>query len=282
MAGVPPLWGFVAKEAALGAVLEEPMLAGMPRNLMLVGLVVGSILTMAYALRFLYGAFATKPATHPTGGGTSEAVDKMHPIGPALWLAPAVLNLLTVVFGFWTHPLDHAIGTHLDNVTPLPAGAEDTYLALWHGFTLPLLLTAIIIVAGVVMFWQRDVVAKAQFEKPALGSADHGYDLVLTFFRNISLRLTASTQRGSLGGNLGIIFSVLILLPGIALFLGERNDVRMVLWDSPGQAIASVIIVLAAIAATITTNRLSGVILVGVTGYALAMLFACRAPLTWR
>ncbi|WP_394285722.1 Na+/H+ antiporter subunit A [Corynebacterium sp.] len=276
MAGVPPLWGFVAKEAALGAVLEEPMLAGMPRNLMLVGLVVGSILTMAYALRFLYGAFATKPATHPTGGGTSKAVAKMHPIGPALWLAPAVLNLLTVVFGFWTQPLDHAIGTHLDNVTPLPAGAEDTHLALWHGFTIPLLLTAVIIVAGIVMFWQRDVVAKAQFDKPALGSADHAYDLVLTFFRNISLRLTASTQRGSLGGNLGIIFSVLILLPGIALFLGERNDVRMVLWESPGQAIASIIIVLAAIAATITTNRLSGVILVGVTGYALAMLFALQ------
>ncbi|HZK32645.1 MAG TPA: Na+/H+ antiporter subunit A [Corynebacterium sp.] len=276
MAGVPPLWGFVAKESALGAVLEESMLVGMPRNLMMVGLVLGSILTMAYALHFLYGAFATKPEEHPSGGGTSAAVAAMDPIGPRLWLAPALLNLLTVLFGLWTQPLDRAIGTHLDNVTPLPAGAEDTHLALWHGFTLPLLLTAVIILGGVLMFWQRDLVARAQFERPALGSANHAYDLVLTFFRNLSLRLTASTQRGSLAGNLGVIFLVLILLPGSALLLGQRNDVRMVLWDSPGQAIASVVIIAAAIAATLTGNRLSGVILVGVTGYCLAMLFALQ------
>ena len=274
MAGVPPLLGFVAKESALTAVLNEELLVGMPRQLLLVGLVIGSVLTMAYALYFLHGAFATKHESHPTGGGTSPAVAKIDRIGPLLWAAPLVLTVGTVVLGLWPNPLNAAIDVHLDNVTPLADGAEATYLALWHGFNIPLLLTVIIIAAGVVMYWQRAFVAKAQFDPPALGSADAAYDNVLDFFRRVSLRLTASTQRGSLTINLGIIFAVLILLPSIALLTGERTDVRMVLWDNPWQAVISFIIIVVAIAATLIANRLSAIVLVGITGYGLALIYA--------
>src|SRR5699024_4208112 len=34
MAGIPPLSGFVTKEAVIESVMNEPMLIGMPRNLM--------------------------------------------------------------------------------------------------------------------------------------------------------------------------------------------------------------------------------------------------------
>jgi multicomponent Na+:H+ antiporter subunit A len=274
MAGVPPLFGFVAKESVLEAVMHEELLIGMPRNMMLVAMVLGSVLTMAYSLRFLHGAFATKREAHATGGGESEAVSRMSPIGPRLWLAPLVLTALTVGLGLYPRPLSGAITAHLDNVFPLAPGESGGQLALWHGLTVPLALSAFIILGGAVMHWQREVIAKAQFEEPALGSADAAYDSVLDFLRTASLRLTASTQRGSLVVNLGIIFAVLISLPMAALILGDRPDVRMVLWDSPWQALASGIIIVAAIAATRMDNRLSGVILVGVTGYALAALFA--------
>ncbi|WP_081602138.1 Na+/H+ antiporter subunit A [Corynebacterium halotolerans] len=274
MAGVPPLFGFIAKESSLESVLHEPLLVGMPRNLMMVGLVVGSVLTMAYALYFLYGAFAVKPLDHPSGGGTSEAVEQMHPIRLKLWAAPFVLTVLTVLLGLWPAPLDAAIGFHLDAIAPLAPGEEAGHLALWHGFTLPLLLTVIIILGGVIMHWRRDLVAKAQLEEPALGSADSAYDAILDFFRRLSLRLTASTQRGSLTGNLAIIFGVLITLPIIVVVLGERTDVRLMLWDTPWQALASVVIIIVAIAATQMDNRLSAVIMVGITGYSLAFIFA--------
>ncbi|QGU05585.1 Na+/H+ antiporter subunit A [Corynebacterium comes] len=276
MAGVPPLLGFVAKESVFEAVLHEDLLVGMPRNLMLVGMVLGSVLTVAYSLRFLHGAFATKPPEHETGGGTSESVANMAPISPRLWLAPLALTSLTVYFGVYPAQLSGAITAHLDNIYLPTSGESGSYLALWHGFNIPLLLSTLIILTGVVMHWQRDLVAKAQFEQPALGNADSAYDSVLDSLRYLSLRLTASTQRGSLAVNLGIIFSVLIALPSVALALGDRPDVRMVLWDSPWQALASVLIIAAAIAATQMDNRLSGVILVGVTGYALAVLFALQ------
>src|SRR5699024_10637354 len=60
MAGIPPLFGFVTKEAVIDSVMNEPLLIGMPRNLMLIAIILGSVFTMAYALRFLWGAFATK------------------------------------------------------------------------------------------------------------------------------------------------------------------------------------------------------------------------------
>lgn len=276
MAGVPPLLGFVAKESVFEAVLHEQLLVGMPRSLMLVGMVLGSVLTVAYSLRFLNGAFATKLPRDGADGGASEPVANMAPIGPRLWLAPLALTSLTLYFGIYPAQLSGAITSHLDNIFTLQAGESGGYLALWHGFNIPLLLSALIILAGAAMHWQREVVSRAHFAEPALGDADSAYDSVLDFLRHLSLRLTASTQRGSLAVNLGIIFSVLIVLPSAALILGDRPDVRMVLWDSPWQALASAVIIVAAIAATQMDNRLSGVILVGVTGYALAVLFALQ------
>ncbi|WPF65881.1 MULTISPECIES: Na+/H+ antiporter subunit A [unclassified Corynebacterium] len=274
MAGIPPLFGFVAKEAALEAILHEGLLVGMPGRLMLVGMVLGSILTMTYSCFFLYGAFATKPQSHPTGGGISEPVATMHSIGPKLYLAPTLLMILTIALGVYPPLIGDFIDSYLDAAFPAEPGEKVAHLALWHGLTLPLLLSAVIVASGALLFWQRHLLRYLQSEEPALGSADGAYDAVLMFFRRVSLRLTASTQRGSLMVNLGIIFAVLTLLPLAALIAGDRNDIRMELWGSPWQAVLAVIIVAMAIGATLTHNRLSGVIMVGVTGYSLAMIFA--------
>lgn len=266
MAGIPPLLGFVSKEATLEAIMHEELLVGMPRNMLLVTVVVGSALTMAYALRFLWGAFSSKGQEEP-----SEAVANMHHIGPFLWVPPTALTLLTIFFGLLPLPLSHGITQHLDNTF----GAEQTSeLALWHGFTIPLLLSVLIIVAGSLLHWQRQALAKAQFTYPALGSADDSYDAVINALRQLSLRITASTQRGSLQFNLTVIFATLMVLPIVMLIRGDLTNVHMIVAETPWQAIAAVVIIIAAIAATVLDNRLSGVILVGATGYALSFIFA--------
>ncbi|MEQ9163254.1 MAG: proton-conducting transporter membrane subunit, partial [Ilumatobacter fluminis] len=61
MAGVPPLLGFAAKEAGIEAALQ---LGGAERAVLLAGVVGGSVLTVAYTLRFLLGVFA---GTAPDG-----------------------------------------------------------------------------------------------------------------------------------------------------------------------------------------------------------------------
>ncbi|WP_080796747.1 Na+/H+ antiporter subunit A [Corynebacterium pacaense] len=276
MAGIPPLFGFIAKETAIDAILHEELLHGMPGTLMLGGIVLGSILTMAYSCYFLYGAFATKPQTHPSQGGISAAVEQMHHISLKLWIAPFILTCMTVVFGLYPSPMSALLLSHLDAILPQTAGEYPTYLALWHGFNVPLLLSVIIIISGFLLYLKLPLVLRYQPRAAALGSAETAYDAVLDYLRYISLRLTASTQRGSLTLNVGVIFLALAVVPIIALVTGERNAVRMELWDTPFQALAAVIIILAAITATQMNNRLSALILVGVTGYGIAVIFALQ------
>lgn len=275
MAGIPPLFGFVAKESALQAILDEPLLAGVPGHLMITGLVLGSVLTMAYSCYVIYGAFATKPATHATGGGTSTAVAQMLPVGPTLWLSPAILSAATIIFGALPAPIDAITATYMHSLRlGAPAGEMPGHVALWHGLTPALALSAVIIAAGTAVFLRREALLRNQLEVPALGDANEAYDAVLHFFRSTALRLTASTQRGSLMVNLSIIFTVLMTLPLVALLLGERPAVTMMLWASPWQAVTAAIMIFAAVVATRIANRLSGVLIVGITGYGLSVLFA--------
>ncbi|MFD5869422.1 Na+/H+ antiporter subunit A [Corynebacterium sp. NPDC060344] len=272
MAGVPPLFGFVAKETALDAVLHADPLRGMPSVFTAIGLVVGSILTVAYSLYMMHAAFATKPSTHATGGGVSKAVGEMQKPSPMM-LAPAwLLAVAGLVTGFAPSLYDAAIRPYLS--AAFPASADDTYLALWHGFNVPLVLTAVILLTGAIMHWQRMLVRELQFAQPALGDADTAYDWVLDMARRLSLRVTAATQRGSLPLTEATILGVFILLPLSALVLGSRDDLRMELWGTAPQGAAALLIIIAALAATRMRNRLSGVIMVGVTGYGLAIVFA--------
>ena len=268
MAGIPPLFGFVAKEAALETVLHEQLLVGMPGRIMLVVLVVGSVLTMAYTLYFLWGAFATK---REHDRKPSEAVLQMHSIGPNMWLSPLVLTMFTIFFGMVPRRLSSLINEYLDVRFP---GVESEQLALWHGINVPLILTAVIIAAGSIMFWQRDLLKKAQSERPALGDADALWDNILATLRRWSLRLTASTQRGSLTINLAVIFAVVMVVPLAAMILGPSNSIQMIVWDNVWQAIVVVLMVGAAVFATVQRNRLSAVIMVSLTGYCLALIFA--------
>lgn len=272
MAGVPPFFGFVAKEAALDATLKASPLHGMPSVFTTLGLVVGSILTVAYSLYLLRAAFGTKPRTHASGGGTSQAVAEMDSptwaqVGPA-WL----LAISGLVFGLVPRLLNGIISPYLAEAFPQSDNRSE--LALWHGFTLPLALTALILLTGAIMHWQRKLVRQLQFDQPALGNADALYDGILDFARRLSLRVTAWTQRGSLPLNEAVILLVLIALPIGALLLGERDELRMELWDSAPQGAVALIMIVAALAATRLSNRLSGVIMVGVTGYGLAIIFA--------
>lgn len=270
MAGIPPLFGFVAKETALDAILHEELLTGMPGKITLVVLVVGSVLTMAYSLYFVVGAFATKNDQQTNDKGQSEAVAEMHHAGVKLWLSPAILTACTVAFGLVPRVLSMPINEYLNVRFPEVEGAE---LALWHGFTVPLVLSAVIIGAGAIMFWQIDVVAKAQFERPALGDANAVWDSILKTLHRYSLKLTASTQRGSLVINLAVIFTVLAVVPLAALILGESNNIRMTVWDNVWQGLAVTVMAGVAVFATVQHNRLSGVIMVGLTGYFMALIF---------
>ncbi|MGC4897191.1 Na+/H+ antiporter subunit A [Micromonospora sp. DT31] len=255
MAGLPPLIGFVAKEAALEAFLH----GGATELLVLAGVVAGSALTVAYTIRFLWGAFAGKP-------GVAETRPKR--IAPAFLAPAAVLAAAGLAVGVLAPAVDRVLAPYADQY---PTDEAGYHLALWHGLTPALGLSALAVSGGVGLFLllhrRRPYLPRLPFD----GSS--GYDRIAGGVDRVAVELTGATQRGSLPFYLGVILLVLVVLPGGALLAGAPWPRRYQLWDTPLQAVAGAVIVVAALVAARAQRRLTAMILVGVTGYGTALLF---------
>ena len=184
-------------------------------------------------------------------------------------ISPAILAGAGLLFGVWPTGLDHVLERYADTVP----GGTDYHLALWHGVNLPLLLSALVLGAGTAAFLGRARLRRFPVGYLPLGNADRIYDAVLRGADVAAVRLTALTQRGSIPATQAAILSTLVLLPMAALILGARDRPELRLWDSPLQVVVGLIILAAALGATVLRNRLAAVLIVGVTGYGCGVIF---------
>lgn len=269
MAGLPPLLGFVGKESVFGALLDVSRTSdgdgtGLPAYvgwLVLAGIVLGSVLTMAYTLRFMWGAFGTKPKV---------AAIASRPVPAGFAVAPVVLAGLTVVLGFSGSVMTRQFDGYLHQ---FPAGAHHAELALWHGLGLPLLFSATVVVLGLLLFVKRQTMAQLQALTSSTLSMERFYRSAMRGIDRAAVEITGTTQRGSVAAYLTFILLVLLVLPGTAMVVGFPATVDVVAWDTPAQALVGAVMVLAAIFTARSRRRLRAVLLVGVTGYGTALLF---------
>ncbi|WP_267130038.1 Na+/H+ antiporter subunit A [Cumulibacter manganitolerans] len=261
MAGVLPMLGFVAKEAAFEAALASiaAPLGGAGVLLALV-LLTGSVLTVAYTARFLWGAFAGKPGVEPS------AITR--PAAPFV-AVPVLIAGCSLVLGFLGGSLSAMIAPYAGT---LPDDAPYSRLPLWHGFTGALAMSLVSLALGLGLFRWRDGVARAQDRVPALVDGERSYNWVIRAVERGSVEATAISQRGSLPIYLATILLVVVAATGGAGLLALA-DVDPVLWDTPGQGAIALVMIVAAVLAARARKRLKTVILVGVTGYGCALLF---------
>jgi multicomponent Na+:H+ antiporter subunit A len=264
MAAVPPFLGFVAKEADFETLAHSASL-GHAAPYVLAATVLASVFTTIYSLRFLYGAFARKGRDEP-----SALVAHMHRPTLSFLVTPMILAAAGLALGLTPDWLDHVLGSYADT---LPG--EYTYdLALWHGVGLALVLSTVVLGAGVGAFLLRTRLRRLRIGWIPLGNADRAYDAVVHGADVLSLKVTAVTQRGSIPATQAVILSTLVLLPAAALAVGARDRPHFRLWDSSLQPIVGLMIVAAALGATVMRNRLAGVLLVGLIGYGCGVIFA--------
>ncbi|WP_342371801.1 Na+/H+ antiporter subunit A [Propioniciclava soli] len=266
MAGLPPLFGFVAKESALYALtrLVGGDGIGIPPAvavLLIAAIVAGSALTMAYSLRFWWGAFADKPRKEPTAIGHAPEIGFLA--------SPVLLGVASLAFGFLGPTLTSVLWGYVDSV---PTGGEPHELGLWHGFTVPLGLSATALLGGYVLFHFRASVARVQATFPRLTAADEMYRRLMRMVDSLAVETTARVQRGSLASTLSMILTVFVIgVAGSLLFLPAWPQVRA--WDSLAQLAVGVVTSIAAINLMWVRGRIRAILTAGATGLGTSLLF---------
>ncbi len=267
MAGLPLTMGFVGKETAFASVWDSGALDTWQTRTVTIVMVIGSVITMAYTTRFMWGAFGRKVRTEP-----SAAVLKMHRPSALFYLAPTVLAVAGVAASLLAGPIGSLLEPHAETLPGF--GHELEHLALWHGFGRPVVFSIIVIVGGACLFLLVRRLRDLLFGFRPLLNADRMYDATLRAADTLSLLLTRNTQRGSLPITQGVILSTMIILPLVLLFTGARTSLELSGFDAASQVVVGGIMVAAALAATVMRNRLAATLVVGVTGYGCGTLFA--------
>jgi multicomponent Na+:H+ antiporter subunit A len=265
MAGLPPLLGFIAKELALDGLIGD----GVPAQAVLLAVVVvGSMFTVAYSARFLWGAFG--PAdTHHGLDRTLVGADAPHP-SKAFAVAPMVLAGLGLLLGIVPALL-----------APLVDGAWEAFgyeghaphLSLWHGLTVPLGLSALVIAGGAVLFLGRVRVERVQASLPRTPSALGAYERSVRGLLLGSDRMAAIVQSGSLPVYLVVLLTTLVVVPGVPLVLFGGPTTWPDWVDSPMQLVIGAIMITVALAAAVSRRRFAAVLLLSAVGYGMAALF---------
>jgi NADH:ubiquinone oxidoreductase subunit 5 (subunit L)/multisubunit Na+/H+ antiporter MnhA subunit/multisubunit Na+/H+ antiporter MnhB subunit len=155
MAGLIPLFGFLAKETLLVTVLG-PMVSDLVQPIFIVAAVFTGAFLLAQSAMLIYDTFLGQqrdPSVH-----AHEAPFGML-LGPAI---PAVLSLGLGLLGLF-------VVEPFGLITLLAGAAQSAYganvslsLALWHGVNLPLILSLIAIVVGATLFYFRQQVRQVQ------------------------------------------------------------------------------------------------------------------------
>ncbi|MGE3285011.1 MAG: hydrogen gas-evolving membrane-bound hydrogenase subunit E [Pseudonocardia sp.] len=243
MIGLPPLLGFIGKEAAFAGFDEHPWVLG--------GLVVGSTLTVAYGVRFWWGTFGPLDATGPalTGGPRAALIAPVWigaVAGLVLGLAPGVVDALAQAY--------------------IPSSYQ---LELWHGWTWELALSALALGAGLGLH----LLHRPRIRLPAAMDAQHGYEVLLDGIGRLAVRVTGTAQAGSLPGYLAVILLVVVVLPGGALVAAGVGPSDPPWAHSWLQVPLAVLVLTAALAVTRARRRFTAVLLVGAIGYGVGGLF---------
>lgn len=264
MAGLPPLLGFAAKEAALTALLNGEA----AEVWTLAAVVAGSALTTAYTLRFLWGAFARKGGSPPL---EPVRVPRGTRTGALTFLPPAVCALGGLALGPGAAWLDRLAGRYAE---AYPARGEPLHLALWHGFGPALGLSVLAWVLGALLFAAGRPLAVLG-DKLSQVDGDQVFARSLWSLERLSLQLTGTVQRGSLPVYLGTALAVLLGFEGAELAIDKPwQHLGPPRWfDSVPQLVVALGVSAVGVLSVLAQQRMKAAVLAGITGYGAGVLY---------
>lgn len=269
MAGLPPLFGFLAKETLLAAAVHPSLPPGIGSLLPWLS-VLGGALVLAQAGLFVWETFLGRPKDPGVKG---------HEAPWAMWLMPAVPAALSLAVG--------ALPESRQEAELLAMAAAAAYgdevkvsLALWTGINIPLLLSGIAIALGVTIFYFRKPIRTWQQRFAPDLSWNRLYEGVLSTLDSAG-RLSTLLQTGSLRLYLATILggtAILVIgLGGAALVpdLSRATGINLRLIGPEGflHLFALLVTAGAALVTVFMRRDLGAILAMSAAGLGMALLF---------
>jgi len=177
MAGIPGTLGFVSKEALLAEVLAAPGRYGGLGGFALCAVLLASTAKMAFSLRLFWNIFK--------GEEPQSLADHYHTPSLKIQIPPMILAVGVLIFGLMPGLLE----TVFQRLAVVGLNEHPAHLAVWHGFELPLWISAFIIVMGTCVFVAGQKVSWKWAEIPIWIQVDRIFESGLTGLGRFSGRM---------------------------------------------------------------------------------------------
>ncbi|QBI19515.1 DUF4040 domain-containing protein [Egibacter rhizosphaerae] len=257
MAGLPPLLGFVSKEEAFAAFVESPGAAWLaPTSATLA--VAASVFTFAYSARYYWRTFEGPLRTHA------------HAPPLSFEAAPLLLGVAGLALGLVVpllSPYANVVGLDTTGESP------EFGLSLWHGLTLPLLMSAIVVGGGIALFLTRERVERLQgrvrLPIDGEGTFDRLYDQSIA----LGKRIGAPAASSSIAVHVAPVL-VVLAVGGTAVALAA--DLTTAQPPAPHEPLdwgIVALLVLSIAGMAQAKSRVGAVAMLGLTGFLIAAWF---------
>ncbi|MEX6503150.1 monovalent cation/H+ antiporter subunit A [Pseudomonas zhanjiangensis] len=266
MAGVPLLNGFLSKEMFFSETLNLHML-GSFNWVIPAGATLGGVFSVAYSLRFIHDVFFN---------GEPINLPKYPPHEPPRYMKVPVEVLVFLCLLVGIVPA-YTVAPLLAAAASASLGGElPVYsLAIWHGFNLPLLMSVIALLGGVLVYSCRQPLFRWYVGLPSM-------DAKLLFERGVVLlargcaAVTGRLESGSLQHYLGLLLGSAFVV--VILGLGPLPQLAGPLALAPIDGMAALGLGILALAALATVvfhrQRLVSLLMLSVVGLMVALAFA--------
>lgn len=262
MAGLPPFFGFLAKEEIYYALAH-----GNPRAVLFAGIaILGNGLMFAVAFAVGLKPFLGKPVKTP----------KPAHEGPLLlWLGPALLALKGLTIALFSGIAHFYISTPM--ASAIAGEVRPVEISLIPHLGVPLGLSLLTIALGIVLYTQLSAVRSLMARTfTALGAGpDRGFDVFIEMLVKVSFHVTRLIQPGRLEFYVTATFAVIAAVLLVPLFLyGELPSMPSWPRDMPVHELTFIAIAVAGLVAVLTaSSRLTAIIALGIQGFAVAVIF---------
>ncbi|UXS95735.1 putative monovalent cation/H+ antiporter subunit A [Agrobacterium tumefaciens] len=262
MAGLPPFFGFLAKEEIYYALAH-----GNPRAVLFTGIaILGNALMFAVAFVVALKPFLGKPVKTP----------KHAHEGPLLlWLGPALLAIKGLTIALFAGLSHFYISTPM--ASAIAGEARPVEISLIPHVGVPLGLSLLTIALGILLYMQLSAVRGLMVRTfKALGAGpDRGFDVFIETLVKISFHVVRLIQPGRLEFYVTATFAVIAVVLLAPLFLyGEMPSMPAWPHDMKIHELTFIAIAVAGLVAVLTaSSRLTAIIALGIQGFAVAVIF---------